>query len=130
MKHLLLAFSLAVQLATPATAGGNLIDQWYSALKSSDREAFDRLLSPDAKIVLGDLGITQTREEFLEALDNWEDAAATLTLSYTQEGVDASSATAEVCYAFPSNSFTNLEVFYFQEDKIVRQEQEKMRDGC
>ncbi len=130
MKQVILAFTMAFA-ATSSQAGENtIIDDWYDALKTSDRAAFGEILHDDAIIELDALGITQNKTEFIEALDNWEGAAKDLELSYTYEGVDATSATAEVCYRFPSNAFTNLEIFTVIDGRITRQSQEKMRDGC
>ena len=108
----------------------NIIDAWYNALKNSDRDMFNELLHDNAVIELKQLGTNQTKSEFLASLDVWDEVVSSLSLSYTWEGVDASSATATVCYQFESNAFTNLEVFIVSEGQILRQEQERLMEGC
>jgi len=130
MKQLIIAALLTIIPAIANAEGASLIDQWYTALKTSDRASFAELLSEDAKIDLNDLGISQTKAEFIEALDNWEDVASDLTLTYTAQDINATRVTAEVCYKFSAGSFTNLETFTFAEGRIINQIQEKMKDGC
>lgn len=108
----------------------SIIDAWYDALKASDREVFNQLLDENAVIDLKQFGTIQTKSEFLSALDHWDEVVSTLSLVYSWEGIDATSASATVCYKFPNNSFTNLEVFTVNDGRIVRQEQEKLMDGC
>jgi len=107
-----------------------IIDQWYTALKTSDRTTFDTMLAANARIQIMDLGITQTKAEFIEALDNWEEAAKELKLSHEIGKVNETSATVEVCYEFPSNSFTNEETFEFSDGKVVSQVQQQIEEGC
>ena len=107
-----------------------IIERWYSALEQSQRSEFEALLSADAVIELKQLGITQTKEEFIESLNHWKTISKDLAITFEWEGIDATSASAEVCYRFPDHSFTNLEIFVVQNGLVVRQEQQRMKEGC
>ena len=58
-----------------------------------------------------DYDITQSKEEFVEALDNWEEAIENGSIAYkidenasTEENI-----TTKVCYKFPSNELMTVE---------------------
>ena len=99
-------------------------------MRSADADLFETLIADTAVIELKQLGIVQTKAEFIDSLEAWQQASKDLEITYEWEGIDATSASAEVCYRFPSNAFTNLEIFTVQEDRIVRQEQTRMQEGC
>lgn len=107
-----------------------IVTKWYEALKSVDRGAFQDLMSEDAKVLNIELQLVQNKEEFIEALDNWEDVAGDLILNYSTDRVDAERLVAVVCYQFPSNAFTNRETFSIEDGKIFQLLQEKIKDGC
>ena len=113
-----LAIVLVCLLCSPAAMADDrhIIERWYSALETSDRAEFEAILAADARIELNQLGIVQTRQEFIDSLDNWEAISNGLVITYEWEGIDATSASAEVCYRFPDQSFTNLEIFVCNAD--------------
>ena len=51
-----------------------VLDKWYPALFSADAPALASLLTEDAEIRLEDIGITQTKSEFLDSLGEWKDS--------------------------------------------------------
>lgn len=51
-----------------------MLDAWYQALSPVDREIISVLLSDDAEIELKDYEIVQTKQQFINSLDSWEDA--------------------------------------------------------
>jgi hypothetical protein len=68
-----------------ALAQNSLLDRWYTALFDVNRLAIADLLADDAVITLEDLGVTQTKAEFIEALDEWEDAIKNANLAWQLE---------------------------------------------
>lgn len=131
MGRIAIAIIMLIALVSSANANDrSLVDQWYNALKASDRSAFEKILSEGAEIILKQLDVSQTKTEFIEALDNWENVAAGLELTYEAQNIDATGASAEVCYRFPASAFTNLEIFTFEGNRITQQEQQRLQDGC
>jgi len=113
-----------------SSAKSETVDKWYAALKASDRSAFNEIMTEDAIIEIKALGIIQTKAEFIESLNNWEDIAKSLKLSHTVRKASDTSARVEVCYEFPSNSFTNTESFTLVNGKVTSQVQELLKEGC
>ena len=103
---------------------------WYVALTKVTHPGFKKLISEDAKIELRDLGIVQTRQEFLDSLDEWEDAtkgAIILTQMVSSEnGKDV----VEVCYRFKNNEQLIRESFAYAEGKITSVIQELIATKC
>ncbi len=114
----------------PSSDSKSPIDQWYSALKTSDQNMFNEILSEQAKVEILDLGVTQTKAEFIAALDEWAEASKELKLSYEISSADDTKALVEVCYEFPSNSFTNEEQFTLSDGKVISQIQQQIEEGC
>lgn len=128
----LLGIGLILPVA-PAAAQSSLLDRWYTALFDVNRIAIADLLAEDAVINLEDLGVTQTKAEFIEALDEWEDVAKNANLAWQlEEGTeaDATKASVLVCYQFPDNEMMIREVFGFRDTKIVSSVQTTVSDSC
>jgi hypothetical protein len=116
-----------------ALAQNSLLDRWYTALFDVNRLAIADLLADDAVITLEDLGVTQTKAEFIEALDEWEDAIKNANLAWQlEEDAEASATTASVlvCYQFPENEMMIREVFGFRGTKIVSSVQTTVGESC
>jgi len=127
-----LAFG-ALLAVSSATAQSSLLDRWYTALFDVNRVAIADLLAEDAIINLEDLGVTQTKAEFIEALDEWEDVAKNANLAWQlEEGTeaDATKASVLVCYQFPDNEVMIREVFGFRDTKIISSVQTTVGDSC
>jgi hypothetical protein len=118
-----LAFSLS---AAQAQTMPEPVSAWYVALKKADAAGFAALLSDKAVIDLKQLGVTQTKAEFIESLDAWKDAVAGAEISVSAEA-DGSFA---VCYKFPSNERLNREQFEIVDGKVTRQTQEMIAETC
>lgn len=133
-RSLISIFLFGLLLSTSSvTAQSSLLDRWYTALFDVNRVAIADLLSEDAVINLEDLGVTQTKAEFIEALDEWEDVVKTANLAWQlEEGAesDATKATVLVCYQFPDNEMMIREVFGFRDAKIVSSVQTTVGDSC
>ena len=129
----ILVFGLLLSVSTPAIAQSSLLDRWYTALFDVNRVAIADLLAEDAVINLEDLGVTQTKAEFIEALDEWEEVAKNANLAWQlEEGTEADVTTASVlvCYQFPDNEMMIREVFGFRDTKIISSVQTTVGDSC
>lgn len=116
-----------------ALAQSSLADRWYTALFDVNRIALTDLLAEDAVINLEDLGVTQTKAEFIEALDEWEDVVKNANLAWQIEdgtGADPTTASVLVCYQFPDNELLIREVLEFRDDKIISSTQTTVGDNC
>lgn len=119
--------------ASSALAQNSLLDRWYSALFDVNRIALADLLAEDAVINLEDLGVTQTKAEFVEALDEWEDVVKDANLAWQiEDGTvsDLTTATVLVCYQFPDKELLIREVFEFRDSAIISSVQTTIGDTC
>lgn len=89
-----------------------------------------QLLAPDAAIELKQLGVTQTRAEFIESLDSWQDAVKDAVITAKPAAGDVSGTVYDVCYTFPSNERLNRETFALVGEKVVAQSQETVAESC
>ncbi|MCB1428717.1 MAG: hypothetical protein KDJ48_13170 [Nitratireductor sp.] len=106
------------------------VDTWYEALKSADRETFDQIIAEAAMIELKYLDVIQTKDEFIESLDSWEDIADGVSIRTRLVSATAESATVEVCYRFPDNERLNIENFVFSDGLIRSSVQELKAETC
>jgi len=128
----LLIFAAFLPVAS-ASAQNTLLDRWYTALFDVNRVAIADLLAEDVIINLEDLGVTQTKAEFIESLDEWEEVAKNANLAWQlEEGTEAgpNEASVLVCYQFPDNEMMIREVFGFRESKIISSVQTTVGDSC
>ena len=130
MKKIITAFILFSLSTYNGLAEETPVEAWYEALQDVNRETFKKIISDDARIILKEIQVIQSKDEFIESLDNWEDAAKGLSLFFSADRKGENEIVTQVCYQFESNAFTNLETFTFENGKIVLQVQEKLRDGC
>jgi len=132
MKRLLLTTVITIFTTTNVFADNMaLVNQWYGAMKTSNRAVFQEMLAADASIEIRPLEITQTKSEFIEALDNWEEITGDLTLIIRGSGATGeTSAQARVCYRFSENSYLNEENFTFLDGKVTGYIQTRLEDEC
>ena len=106
------------------------VQAWFVALTKVTHPGFKKLIAEDAKIELRDLGIIQTRQEFLDSLDEWEDAtkgAILLTqMISSKDGTDI----VRVCYRFKNNEQLNRETYQYTDGKITSVIQELIGKEC
>lgn len=129
---ILLGAFCSFALSAVAQSNKTMIKPWFQALSPVDREVISQLLAEDAKIELKDYDIMQSKEEFVDALDAWEDAIENGTIAYKIEE-DASSddnITTKVCYKFPSNELMTIETFEFEDGLIIKSVQETVSEDC
>lgn len=125
------AFS-SVCMSAFAQNNKTAIKPWFQALSPVDREVISELLADDAQIELKDYDITQSKEEFVEALDNWEDAieSGSIAFKIDEEASSEENITTKVCYKFSSNELMTVETFEFNEGVIIKSVQETIADDC
>lgn len=129
----------ALALALALTAGGQaqagdaetLMARWYASLEAADGESLAAIMDGGAEIVLNDIGIVQTKAEFLDSMSEWADAIDGGSIRHRIDGgsLDAG-LTVAACYRFTSGEMLNTEVFAFREGRILRSEQTKVADAC
>lgn len=126
-----LALGLVAGMSTPARADENpTISTWYAALAASDREKLGELLADDAVIVLEDLGIEQTKAEFIAALDEWETAVDGAEIRHRIDGAENGMTAVTVCYDFPDNQLLTRELFAIDAGHITKTIQTSIADDC
>lgn len=125
------AFS-SVCISAFAQNNKTAIKPWFQALSPVDREVISELLADDAQIELKDYDITQSKEEFVEALDNWEDAieSGSIAFKIDEDASSEENITTKVCYKFSSNELMTVETFEFNEGMIIKSVQETIADDC
>lgn len=107
-----------------------LIERWYAALANGDRQVFSDILSDDATIRLEDLEMEQSKQEFIESLDEWENAMRGSTITHRIEEMDQTSATVLVCYRFPSNELFGRDAFRVSNGRIIESAQSSIGESC
>ncbi len=128
--HSLPDMALAQSTQNEVVEAPALVEQWYGALGSVNRQGFEELIADDAKIVLRDLGVEQSKLEFIAALDEWEASTRDASIVYRYETIEAGKASVLVCYRFKSNEQLNLESFTFSDMKITGSVQEFKGEDC
>ena len=138
MRQLALIACLFFASCSSGNKPTNLIDRWYAALISVNRSEFAALLADNAKITFADLSVTQTKAEFIESLDEWEQANKGATIrhsvshiiEHTLKSGNGTIISVLVCYKFPSNEILTQEDFAVEGDKIISSEQKTITDNC
>jgi hypothetical protein len=128
-----LAAAMSAASFASARAENAILERWYTALFDVDRAALSELLADGAQIQLEDLGVTQTKAEYIASLDEWEEVARDTNFAWqidAEAPQDADQATALVCYQFPDNDLMMREVFSFGDGKITGSVQSAVGDTC
>lgn len=121
---------LALSPAARASLETDMLDRWYQLLAKADADALSGLIASGATIELVDLDITQTKQEFLASINEFEAAIAGGSVRYRIESTAANTATALVCYDFVSNDLLTRERFTFARGQVVESVQSKVADNC
>ncbi|WP_420407755.1 nuclear transport factor 2 family protein [Hoeflea sp.] len=128
-----LASTMLLAGLSPVLAENGILERWYTALFDVDRDVLSELLADEAVIQLEDLGVTQTKAEYIASLDEWEEVAQTTNFAWqidAEAPQDADRATALVCYQFPDNDLMMREVFTFANGRITGSVQSAVGDTC
>ena len=106
------------------------VERWFVALGGVDRREFKKLIADNALINLKDLGVTQTKTEFIASLDEWAAATKEASVVYRYQTISDDNAVVQVCYRFKYNETLSVEKFTFSNEKITSSVQEKMGNNC
>ncbi|TIX06001.1 MAG: nuclear transport factor 2 family protein, partial [Mesorhizobium sp.] len=109
---------------------GALIDRWYSALLVADRTELSDLLADDVRIKLDDLGVVQTKQEFIASIDDWQGAVAGAAIRHRIEKSEAGVTTVIACYDFPNNDMLMHETFSVAGNRITASTQAAIAESC
>ena len=130
------AVAMAVFPFSPVHSATNVIEtpqeveRWFVALGGVDRREFRNLIADNALINLKDLGVTQTKNEFIASLDEWAAATKEASVVYRYQAISDDNAVVQVCYRFKYNEMLSVEKFTFSNEKITSSVQEKMGNNC
>jgi hypothetical protein len=128
-----IVFAVAALLIslTPARADdGAIIDRWYAALLVADRTELSELLADDVRIKLDDLGVVQSKQEFIASIDEWKGAVAGAAIRHRIEKSEAGVTTVIACYDFPNNDMLMQETFAVTGNRITASSQAAIAENC
>ncbi|MGF7006281.1 nuclear transport factor 2 family protein [Aminobacter sp. BE322] len=126
----LVAAAALLVAALASAQGGDVVDRWYEALLQADRAALAGLLADNAEIRLDDVGVTQTKAEFIASMDEWETAVAGAAIRHKVEARDGDVTTVLACYDFPSNEALMRETFTIRGERVVASTQIAIGEDC
>ena len=109
---------------------GAVIDRWYSALLVADRTELSELLADDVRMKLNDIGVIQTKQDFIASIDEWQGAVAGATIRHRIEKSENGETTVLACYDFPSNDMLMRETFTVAGGHITASTQTAVAQDC
>ena len=109
---------------------GAIIDRWYSALLVADRTELSDLLADDVRMKLDDIGVVQTKEDFIASIDEWQGAVAGAAIRHRIEKSEKGETTVLACYDFPSNDTLMRETFTVAGGRITASTQTAVAQDC
>ncbi|MEI9430104.1 nuclear transport factor 2 family protein [Mesorhizobium sp. Cs1299R1N3] len=107
-----------------------IISRWYSALLVADRTELADLLADDVRIKLDDLGVVQSKQEFIASLDEWKGAVAGAAIRHRIEKSEGGVTTVIACYDFPNNDMLMQETFAVSDNRITASSQAAIAETC
>lgn len=122
--------ALLLSLAPARADDGAIIDRWYSALLVADRTELSDLLADDVRIKLDDLGVVQSKQEFIASIDEWKGAVAGAAIRHRIEKSEAGVTTVIACYDFPNNDMLMQETFAVAGNRITASSQAAIAENC
>ena len=128
-----IAFAIAALLFSIVCARadeGAIIDRWYSALLVADRTELSELLADDVRMKLNDIGVIQTKQDFIASIDEWQGAVAGATIRHRIEKSENGETTVLACYDFPSNDMLMRETFTVAGGRITASTQTAVAQDC
>lgn len=122
---------MAVMLgAAPARADEVPVDRWYQALLTVDRDSLSALLAEDAIIKLTDLGVEQSKSDFIASMDEWQAAVEGATIRHRIVETQGAVTTVLACYDFPANDILMQETFTVSASLIIENTQATVAENC
>lgn len=123
--------TLALTLsALPAAADEALVERWYQALLAVDRNGLSSLLADDATIKLTDLGVEQSKSEFIASMDEWQAAVDGAAIHHRIVETQGAVTTVLAYYDFPGNDMLMQETFTISGSLIVENTQATVAENC
>lgn len=129
-RFLLAAALLMSTLVRASADDGAIIDRWYSALLVADRTELSDLLSDDVRMKLDDIGVVQSKQDFIASIDEWQGAVAGAAIRHRIEKSEKGETTVLACYDFPSNDTLMRETFIVAGNRIVASTQTAVAQDC
>ncbi|PAQ05970.1 hypothetical protein [Mesorhizobium temperatum] len=126
----LAAAALLFSVMSARADDGALIDRWYAALLVADRTELSDLLADDVRIKLDDLGVVQTKQEFIASIDDWQGAVAGAEIRHRIEKTEGGVTTVIACYDFPNNDMLMQETFAIADNRITASSQAAIAENC
>ncbi|RWM16246.1 MAG: nuclear transport factor 2 family protein [Mesorhizobium sp.] len=128
---IILAATLLMSSLVRASADdGAVINRWYSALLVADRTELADLLSDDVRMKLDDIGVVQTKKDFIASIDEWQGAVAGAAIRHRIEKSENGETTVLACYDFPSNDTLIRETFTVAGGRITASTQKAVAQDC
>lgn len=124
------AAALLVAIIAARADDGAIISRWYSALLVADRTELADLLADDVRIKLDDLGVVQSKQEFIASLDEWKGAVAGAAIRHRIEKSEGGVTTVIACYDFPNNDMLMQETFAVTDNRITASSQAAIAENC
>ncbi|BCG70072.1 hypothetical protein MesoLj113a_12300 [Mesorhizobium sp. 113-1-2] len=124
------AAALLIAIVAARADDGAVISRWYSALLVADRTELADLLADDVRIKLDDLGIVQSKQEFIASLDEWKGAVAGAAIRHRIEKSEGGVTTVIACYDFPDNDMLMQETFAVTDNRITASSQAAIAENC
>ncbi|RAZ75324.1 nuclear transport factor 2 family protein [Mesorhizobium atlanticum] len=121
---------LVTSIVRASADDGAIIDRWYSALLVADRTELSDLLSDDVRMKLDDIGVVQTKEDFIASIDEWRSAVAGAAIRHRIEKSENGETTVLACYDFPNNDMLMRETFTVAGGRIVASTQTAVAQDC
>jgi hypothetical protein len=130
--RILLAVAAVFSTMTPSFAAENddTITRWYSMLVAANEDGLASLLSDKAVIKLEDIGITQSKPEFLGTMGEWRIAIAGGGIRHKVEKTSGDVTTVLACYDFAENDILIRETFKIDDGLISENTQARVADDC
>lgn len=128
-----LVFTAATLLMAALAAhadDGAIISRWYSALLVADRTELADLLADDVRIKLDDIGIVQSKQEFITSLDEWKGAVAGAAIRHRIAKSEGGVTTVIACYDFLNNDMLMQETFAVTDNRITASSQTAIAENC
>ncbi|QND68032.1 nuclear transport factor 2 family protein [Mesorhizobium loti] len=126
----LTAAALLIAIIAARADDRAIISRWYSALLVADRTELSDLLSDDVRITLDDLGIVQSKQEFIASIDEWQGAVAGAAIRHRIEKSEGGVTTVVACYDFPNNDMLMQETFAVTDNRITASSQAAIAENC
>lgn len=125
-----IAAVFALLLTAGAVAQESIVDRWYQALLKADGPALSQLLADNATIRLDDIGVTQSKSEFIASMDEWQTAVKGANIRHKIEAEMGDTVVVRTCYDFPNNDMTTRETFTTSSGLIVANTQMTIGENC